>query len=87
MSLIMECVTTVTYHVRVNGSYTDIIIPNSLRQRDPLSPYLYLICGKALTRCLEAQGRMGKILFPKLTTRGDRVGDAVHKSKRGPGPT
>ena len=45
-----------------------------LRQEDPISPYLYLICGEALNRCFECHQRIGKFIFPKLTNMGERVG-------------
>ena len=71
----LTCVTTVTYQVKINGNYMDMIKPSrGLRQGDPISPYLYLICGEALHIYFEFHQHLGKNVFPKLSPMGERVG-------------
>jgi hypothetical protein len=53
IKLIMMCVTSAQYAVLVNGSPCGNITPSrGIRQGDPISPYLFLICAEALSSML-----------------------------------
>lgn len=52
--LLMQCVRTASFSVLVNGIPKGPIVPSrGLRQRDPLSPYLFLICTEGLVSLLK----------------------------------
>jgi hypothetical protein len=53
VKLIMKCVTTVRYRVRINADESELFtLSRGLREGDPLSPYLFLLCVESLTALL-----------------------------------
>lgn len=55
--LAMKCVTSVRFTVRVNGELLPYFTPSrGLRQGDPYSPYLFLLCAEGLTTLLKNLG-------------------------------
>ena len=70
-ALIMRCVTTVSYSIKINGKPSGCIIPSrGIRQGDPLSPYLFLLllCTEglsALIRKVVEEGQMGGIVVSR----------------------
>ncbi|KAL9669875.1 hypothetical protein QQ045_007425 [Rhodiola kirilowii] len=59
---VMLCVKTVSYRVKINHNISEKIVPSrGLRQGDPISPYLFLICAEWFTYALNKYQEMGLI--------------------------
>jgi hypothetical protein len=66
VDLIMACVSSVRYQVRLNNELSDYIYPTrGLRQGDPLSPYLFLLCA-GLSSLLKHEERNGNLIGVKV---------------------
>ena len=62
INLIMLCVKTVTYAVLVNGELCGMIHPTrGIRQGDPISPFLFLLCTEGLNGLIKKAERNGDI--------------------------
>ncbi|KAF5482541.1 hypothetical protein F2P56_003099 [Juglans regia] len=62
IGLIMDCITSVSYAVLVNGRPRDVIYPSrGIRQGDPISPYLCLLCVEGLSNLINAAEIKGDI--------------------------
>ena len=68
VNLIMNCVETVRFSVRVNGHLSNAFSPSrGIRQGDPMSPYLFLLCAEGFSSMLKFSG-------PNFLAKGVRVG-------------
>jgi hypothetical protein len=71
IKLIMMCVSSVHYVVLVNGIPTGRILPTrGIRQGDPLSPYLFLICVEVLSSLLLQANMVGELEGVPTSKRG-----------------
>lgn len=62
IKLIMRCVNSVSYSVLVNGRLSEKIYPTRrLRQGEPLSPYLFILCAEGLSSLLQSSVSKGDI--------------------------
>ena len=74
VSLIMECVTMVSYSILVNGKPKGMIHPTrGIRQGDPLSPFLILFCVEGLNAILEQAVGAGEIHGFSICRRGPKL--------------
>ena len=65
---IMNCITTVSYSFSVNGEARELVKPErGLRQCQPLSPYLFLICSEGFSNLLKRTETSKKMKGMKIS--------------------
>jgi hypothetical protein len=74
VDLIMVCVSSVRYQVRLNNEFTDHFNPSrGLRQGDPLSPYLFLLCAEGLSSLLTVEENFENLMGVKVCRNAPAV--------------
>ena len=74
VSLIFECISIVSYSILVNGKPKGDIRPSrGIRQGDPLSPYLFLLCSEGLNRMLQKAAHNDQTRGFSLCKNGPKI--------------
>ncbi|KAA3469710.1 reverse transcriptase [Gossypium australe] len=74
----MKCISTVSYAVNINGNRGRVFQPTrGLRQGDPLSPYLFLICSEGLSSLIRLAIREGVLKGLKASRRGPLISNLL----------
>ncbi|XP_056850920.1 uncharacterized protein LOC130506757 [Raphanus sativus] len=64
---IMECVSSVSYSYLINGGAHGCVVPSrGIRQGDPLSPYLFILCSEVLSGLCSKALEQGKLCGIKV---------------------
>lgn len=71
---IMTCVRKTTFSVNINGSPKGFIQPErGIRQGDPLSPYLFILCAEVLSHMMRRAETQGNIRGIKISNASPSV--------------
>ena len=74
----MGCVTTPTFSILINGkAYGNIRPTRGIRQGDPLSPYLFLLCAEGFTSLLQRAELDGRIKGASVCRRAPRISNLM----------
>ncbi|KAL4318371.1 hypothetical protein GQ457_18G011690 [Hibiscus cannabinus] len=82
VDLLMDCVSSVTFRIWINGRLTPTIVPQrGLRQGDPLSPFPFVICMQGLSATLLDEKAVGRLLGIRASQKGPRVNHLLEASR------
>jgi len=71
---VMECVSSVHYSFLINGSPQGSVVPTrGLRQGDPLSPYLFILCTEVLSGFCSMAQRNGSLPGVRVARRSPLI--------------
>lgn len=74
VSLIMTCIRTVSFSILINGQPTDKFQPQrGIRQGDPLSPYIFIICAEVLSGLISESQEKGLIHGISMATNAPNI--------------
>jgi hypothetical protein len=77
--LIFQCISTVKYTLLLNGSISRSINPSrGIRQGDPLSPYLFILCSEVLTRLINREVESSILKGVKIALRAPPISKLLY---------
>lgn len=72
--LITRCISTVTYQILINGQPSSSFSPErGLRQGDPLSPYIFILCANVLSGLIHNEVNKGAIHGIKIARAAPQI--------------
>ena len=75
---VMTCVTTTSFSILLNGKpYGNMTPSRGIRQGDPLSPYVFLLCAEGFTSLLAKAKSDGKIHGATICRGAPKVSDLL----------
>lgn len=74
IGMILKCITYVSYSVNTNWRLGEIFQPSrGLRQGDPLSPFLFLICSEGLSLLMRVAVLKGRLAGARVSRNGPLI--------------
>jgi hypothetical protein len=74
INLVMMCVRIANYAILFNGNPVERFYPTrGIRQGDPISPYMFLLCAEALSNLMTQVEERGLIAGVATSKRGPKI--------------
>lgn len=76
---IMLCINSVSFSILINGHPTEPFNPKrGIRQGDPLSPYIFILCGEVLYGLINREQRNGNITGIAIATNASAISHLLY---------
>lgn len=71
---ILQCISSVSYSFLINGAAQGSVIPQrGIRQGDPLSPYIFILCGEVLSGLCKRSQDNGQLSGVRVSRGSPRI--------------
>ncbi|KAG8489080.1 hypothetical protein CXB51_017089 [Gossypium anomalum] len=78
VEFIIYCISSILYFIVVNGKVREGFHPTrGLRQGDPLSPYLFLVCSEGLSSLMRLARQEGLVEGARVNRRGPQISHLI----------